>query len=70
VGFVVSKAVGDAVTRNRVKRRLRHAVRPRLAGLDRLMLVIRANPAAASADFSEMSADLERCLAKVESSRR
>ena len=27
VGFVVSKKVGNAVTRNRVKRRLRHIVR-------------------------------------------
>src|SRR5690606_6761123 len=30
VGFVVSKAVGSAVTRNRVKRRLRHLMRDRL----------------------------------------
>ena len=32
-GFVVSKAVGGAVVRNRVKRRLRHLVRERLAQL-------------------------------------
>ena len=67
---MVSKAVGDAVTRNRVKRRLRHAVLPRLAGLDHLMVVVRANPAAAAADFTDLSGDLERCLAKVESSGR
>ena len=30
VGFVVSKAVGNAVARNRVKRRLRHLARERL----------------------------------------
>jgi len=27
VGLVVSKSAGDAVTRNRIKRRLRHALR-------------------------------------------
>lgn len=32
-GFVVSKAVGNAVVRNRVRRRLRHLVRERLAAL-------------------------------------
>jgi len=49
-GFVVSKAVGGAVTRNRVKRRLRHMVAARLAdqtkGVD---VVVRALPAAATA---------------------
>lgn len=48
-GFVVSKAVGGAVTRNRVKRRLRHMVAARLVdqaqGVD---VVVRALPAAAS----------------------
>lgn len=47
VGFVVSKAVGDAVTRNRVKRILRHAVAERLSALgDGQDIVIRALPAA------------------------
>ena len=32
-GFVVSKAVGGAVARNRVRRRLRHLARERLADL-------------------------------------
>ena len=33
LGLVVGKAVGDAVRRNRVKRRLRHLVREHLASL-------------------------------------
>lgn len=66
VGFVVSKAVGTAVTRNRVKRRLRHLMRPRV---DRLVpgstLVVRAQPAAAAATSSELARDLDRCLGRV-----
>ncbi|WP_183094071.1 ribonuclease P protein component [Nocardioides stalactiti] len=65
IGFVVSKAVGNAVTRNRVKRRLRHAAAPLH---DRLpadaLLVVRAQPAAAAASAAELAADLERCLDK------
>ena len=50
VGFVVSKAVGDAVTRNRVKRILRHALAARLAEIgDDQDLVVRALPAASAA---------------------
>ncbi len=48
VGLVVGKSVGDAVTRNRVKRRVRHAIRPELGGLpDGTRIVVRALPAAA-----------------------
>jgi ribonuclease P protein component len=47
-GFVVSKAVGNAVTRNRVKRQLRHLVAGELAhGPDRVAVVVRALPPAA-----------------------
>jgi ribonuclease P protein component len=47
-GFVVSKAVGGAVVRNRVVRQLRHLVRELLPGLpEGALVVIRALPAAA-----------------------
>ena len=36
VGFTVSKAVGNAATRNRVKRRLRHLTREHLPALEGL----------------------------------
>ncbi|GAA3548740.1 ribonuclease P protein component [Nocardioides daeguensis] len=66
VGFVVSKAVGNAVVRNRVKRRLRHAVRPALADLPAgAVLVVRAQAAAAQASYPELGADLARCLDRV-----
>jgi ribonuclease P protein component len=70
VGLVVSKAVGNAVVRNRVKRRLRHQAREHLASLPgSAVLVVRALPAAATASSPELAADLARCLSRVGVSR-
>ena len=66
VGLVVSTAVGNAVTRTRVKRRLRAQVAPLLSDLPHgTDLVIRANPAAAGADSHELGAALRHCLRSV-----
>ena len=66
VGFVVSKAVGTAVVRNRTKRRLRALVAARVgdipAGTD---VVVRANPVAAQADSLTLGAELDRLLGRV-----
>lgn len=65
-GFVVSKAVGNAVTRNRVKRRLRHLAGEQLGSLPgSAVLVIRALPAAAEASYAELQADLSAALGRV-----
>jgi ribonuclease P protein component len=57
VGFVVSGAVGNAVTRNRVKRRLRHLAAAQLADTDlELGVVVRALPRA-SADPDAVPTD-------------
>jgi ribonuclease P protein component len=65
-GFVVSKAVGPAVTRNLVKRRLRHHVRERVSSLPgSSLLVVRALPAAAAASYAELGAEFDRCLLRV-----
>ena len=70
-GFVVSKAVGGAVVRNRVKRRLRHLVRARIDTLPPgAMLVVRALPAAAERSFAELGADLDGALARATTGRR
>ncbi|MUN62937.1 ribonuclease P protein component [Kocuria sediminis] len=57
-GFVVSKAVGNAVRRNKVKRRLRElaqtTVRQVPYGYD---VVVRALPPASAADWAELAAD-------------
>ena len=66
IGFVVSKAVGNAVVRNRVKRRLRHQAREHIASLPgSAVLVVRALPASATADYEELRVDLTRCLDRV-----
>jgi ribonuclease P protein component len=60
VGFIVSKAVGTAVTRNTVKRRLRHLVRQYLGALPGgSLLVVRAAPRAATACQADLAADLD-----------
>jgi ribonuclease P protein component len=65
-GFVVSKAVGNAVIRNRVKRRLRHLAREQLGSLPgSAVLVVRALPAAADATYAELEADLASALSRV-----
>jgi ribonuclease P protein component len=66
VGFVVSKAVGGAVVRNRTKRRLRALVASRLdllpVGTD---VVVRANPVAAQANLAQLGQDLDGALARL-----
>ncbi|WAL39560.1 ribonuclease P protein component [Brevibacterium sp. BRM-1] len=66
VGFVVSKAVGNAVVRNRVKRRLREIMRARLGALAPGLYVVRALPAAAAADFGALEAALDRVLPEAQ----
>jgi len=69
VGFVVARAVGPAVTRNRVKRRLRHLMRARVDGLPASsLLVVRALPAAAGASYRDLEAELDRCLQRARAS--
>jgi ribonuclease P protein component len=63
VGITVSGRVGNAVVRNRVRRRLREAVRARFErlrpGCDVLLV---ARPASAHATWAELSAALDSVL--------
>jgi len=60
IGFIVSKAVGTAVVRNRVRRRLRHLARGYVRALPGgSLLVLRASPRAATACQADLAADLD-----------
>jgi ribonuclease P protein component len=59
-GFVVSRAVGGAVVRNTVRRRLRAITRGYVDSLPQgSLLVVRANPRAATARQSDLAAELD-----------
>ncbi|MFD1718512.1 ribonuclease P protein component [Georgenia deserti] len=67
VGFVVPRAVGDAVSRNRVKRRLRHVMRDRVSQLwPGTRIVVRALPAASRATSAELARDVDVALHKAQ----
>lgn len=71
-GFTVSKKVGGAVERNRIKRRLKAAVQgvqATHARADFDYVVIARRPAL-EADFARLVSDLETALARVHSARR
>jgi ribonuclease P protein component len=62
-GFIVSKAVGGAVTRNTIRRRLSHLTRERLAGLPPgSTLVVRALAGAADVAYPRLAADLDAAI--------
>ena len=66
-GFVVGKRVGNAVDRNRARRRVREAVRivfDRLAvGWD-LVFIVRSN-AAATVEFTQIQSEIEQLLRRA-----
>ena len=71
VGFVVTRAIGPAVRRNRVKRRLRALMLERLPLVPTgALLVVRAMPHAATATYADLAADLDRCLGRAGLPRR
>ena len=63
-GFAVGRRVGGAVVRNRVKRRLREAVRA-LAPVDGWDVVIVARPAAATVAYSALVAALQSLFGRA-----
>ena len=66
VGFAVSRRVGGAVQRNRVRRRLREAYRQSQAFPSDVMLIFVGRPAAGSAALPELIAEMSRMGARVE----
>ncbi|OLO99234.1 ribonuclease P protein component [Mycolicibacterium porcinum] len=71
VGLIVSKAVGNAVERHRVSRRLRHAARTVIPKLDATdLVVIRARAGSNEAPSSRLEQQLQRALERLEARRR
>ena len=67
-GFAVSKAVGCAVERNRVKRRLRACCRELSKTLpEGSRVVLRAKPSAAKASFWDLRGEVEGAFLKIAS---
>ena len=62
VGISVSKAVGGAVVRNLVRRRLQAALQESLSPQTRMRAVIIARPSAAAAAFPSLLAQVRRGL--------
>jgi ribonuclease P protein component len=67
-GFVVSKAVGNAPTRNAVKRRLKALARP-LAETLQGDVIFRALPSASTSTWQTLSADVDACVEKYSKGR-
>jgi ribonuclease P protein component len=65
-GFIVSGAVGGAVVRNAVRRRLRHLVRERLERLPAgTRVVVRARPEAAAAPSAALAGELDAAFDRL-----
>jgi len=67
LGISVPRRVGNAATRNRVRRRLREIFRRSrgLLGEGGAALVVNARPSAASASFRELSEDYARAVSRA-----
>jgi len=69
VGFTVTRALGPAVERNRIRRRLREAVRLNPVGVGKAVdVVIHPKKSAPAADFAELREEIARAFEKIRSS--
>ena len=71
VGITVGKALGGAVARNRIKRRMREVVRRHLSELTgALDVVINPRKSAADMEFAELEKEVAAAFAKIERAPR
>ena len=70
VGFTVGKVLGGAVDRNRIRRRMRSAVRNHLSELVRpLDLVLHPRKSVLTLEFSQLDAEVMQVFAAVQRGR-
>jgi ribonuclease P protein component len=70
VGFTVGKVLGGAVDRNRIRRRMRSAVRNHLSELVRpLDLVLHPRKSVLTLEFSKLDAEIMQVFAAVQRGR-
>ena len=62
VGITVTKSIGKAVVRNKLRRRLAAIVHDALAGVPPVRLLLVARPQAAAAPFATLRADVTSAL--------
>jgi ribonuclease P protein component len=65
VAYAIGRAVGPAVTRNLLRRRLRSLLRQEHPDLPAGLYLIGATPAAAGRSFTELAADLDRLISRI-----
>jgi ribonuclease P protein component len=65
VGITVSKSVGKAVARNKVRRRLAAIVHQALATHGAMRLLVVAQPTAAEAAFGDLQAEVTSALSRT-----
>jgi ribonuclease P protein component len=65
VAYAIGRAVGPAVTRNLLRRRLRSLLQQNYPDLPAGLYLLGASPAAAQRSFSELTFDLTKLMSRV-----
>jgi ribonuclease P protein component len=65
VGYAIGRSVGNAVTRNRARRRLRAAFAARASSLRPGWYVVGAAPAVASCPSAQLASEVDVVVAKL-----
>jgi len=71
VGFTVGKVLGEAVVRNRIRRRMRAVVRERLPLLTRpLDVVLHPRKSVLTLEFARLDAEIQQLFAAIQRGER